>query len=137
MYRLAAEAPLSAVAIPTILYFTLLIVTVEPTLYFFSLAYAESATSTLALVSDALKVRPLVIFEEVSGPIADSVTSVPYTVYGTDVTESAIGPLTSSKITSGRTFKASETNAKVLVADSAYAKEKKYKVGSTVTINKV
>src|SRR3954454_22072326 len=81
MYRLAAEAPLSAVAIPTILYFTLLIVTVEPTLYFFFLAYAESATSTLALVSDALKVRPLVIFEEVSGPIADSVTSVPYTVY--------------------------------------------------------
>jgi ABC-type lipoprotein release transport system permease subunit len=60
-----------------------------------------------------------------------------YTVYGTDVTESAIGPLTSSKITSGRTFKASETDAKVLVADSAYAKEKKYKVGSTVTINKV
>ncbi|MEU9150962.1 ABC transporter permease [Streptomyces sp. NPDC048417] len=60
-----------------------------------------------------------------------------YTVYGTDVTQTGIGPLTSSKITSGRTFKTTETNAKVLVADSAYAKEKKYKVGSTVTINKV
>ncbi|MFE3166896.1 ABC transporter permease [Streptomyces sp. NPDC059224] len=60
-----------------------------------------------------------------------------YTVYGTDVTQTGIGPLTSSKITSGRTFKATETDAKVLVADSAYAKEKKYKVGSTVTINKV
>ncbi|MFI9824619.1 ABC transporter permease [Streptomyces sp. NPDC052013] len=57
-----------------------------------------------------------------------------YSVYGTDVTEPALGPLTSSEITSGRTFKASETNAKVAVADSAYAKEKKLKVGSTVTV---
>ncbi|MFF4358545.1 ABC transporter permease [Streptomyces sp. NPDC001604] len=60
-----------------------------------------------------------------------------YTVYGTDVTKTALGPLTSSKITSGRTFKTTETDAKVVVADSAYAKEKKYKVGSTVTIKNV
>ncbi|MFJ5640266.1 ABC transporter permease [Streptomyces sp. NPDC093223] len=60
-----------------------------------------------------------------------------YTVYGTDVSRTDIGPLTSSKITSGRTFKTTETDAKVLVADSAFAKEKKYKVGSTVTVNKV
>ncbi|GAA3829204.1 ABC transporter permease [Streptomyces coacervatus] len=60
-----------------------------------------------------------------------------YTVYGTDVTKTALGPLTSSKITSGRTFKTTETDAKVVVADSAYAKEKKYKVGSTVTVKSV
>lgn len=60
-----------------------------------------------------------------------------YTVYGTDVTKAALGPLTSSKITSGRTFKATETDAAVVVADSAYAKEKKYKVGSTVTVKSV
>ncbi|MFS4093632.1 ABC transporter permease [Streptomyces sp. AF1A] len=57
-----------------------------------------------------------------------------YTVFGTDVTRTGLGPLSSSKITSGRTFKATETDAKVAVADAAYAKEKKYKVGSTVTI---
>jgi ABC-type antimicrobial peptide transport system permease subunit len=57
-----------------------------------------------------------------------------YSVYGTDVTKPALGPLTSSKITSGRTFTTAETNAKVAVADSAYAKEKKLKRGSTVTI---
>ncbi|MEU3887516.1 ABC transporter permease [Streptomyces sp. NPDC029041] len=57
-----------------------------------------------------------------------------YSVYGTDVTKPALGPLTSSKITSGRTFTTAETNAKVAVADSAYAKEKKLKTGSTVTI---
>ncbi|MFD0316964.1 ABC transporter permease [Streptomyces flavalbus] len=60
-----------------------------------------------------------------------------YSVYGTDVSEPALGPLTSSKITSGRTFKTSETNAKVAVVDSAYAKEKELKVGSTVTIKSV
>ncbi|MEU9660267.1 ABC transporter permease [Streptomyces chartreusis] len=57
-----------------------------------------------------------------------------YSVYGADVTKPALGPLTSSKITSGRTFKTSETNAKVVVADTSYAKEKKLKVGSTVTV---
>ncbi|MYR46273.1 FtsX-like permease family protein [Streptomyces sp. SID5910] len=57
-----------------------------------------------------------------------------YSVYGTDVTEPALGPLTSSTITSGRTFKTSETNAAVAVADSAYAKEKKLTTGSAVTI---
>jgi len=60
-----------------------------------------------------------------------------YSVYGTDVTELTAGPLTSSKITSGRTFKSTETDAKVVVVDSAYAKEKELKVGSTVTIKKV
>ncbi|MEU6911854.1 ABC transporter permease [Streptomyces olindensis] len=57
-----------------------------------------------------------------------------YSVYGTDVTEPALGPLTSSRITSGRTFTTGETNAKVAVADSAYAKEKKLKTGSVVTV---
>ncbi|MFG2459020.1 ABC transporter permease [Streptomyces sp. NPDC048523] len=60
-----------------------------------------------------------------------------YSVFGTDVTKAALGPLTSSKITSGRTFKATEADAKVAVLDSAYAKEKKLKVGSTVTIKSV
>ncbi|MEU6276395.1 ABC transporter permease [Streptomyces populi] len=60
-----------------------------------------------------------------------------YTVYGTDVTKPALGPLTSSKITSGRTFKTSETNAEVAVADKSYAKEKKLKLGGTVTIKSV
>ncbi|WP_020141448.1 ABC transporter permease [Streptomyces sp. 351MFTsu5.1] len=60
-----------------------------------------------------------------------------YSVYGTDVTQPALGPLTSSKLTSGRTFKSTETNAKVAVLDSAYAKEKKLKVGSTLTVKSV
>jgi ABC-type lipoprotein release transport system permease subunit len=57
-----------------------------------------------------------------------------YSVYGTDVTRPALGPLTSSRITSGRTFTTGETNAAVAVADASYAKEKKLRTGSTVTI---
>ncbi|MEV6735906.1 ABC transporter permease [Streptomyces sp. NPDC051104] len=60
-----------------------------------------------------------------------------YSVYGTDVTKPALGPLTSSGITSGRTFKTSDSNAKVAVVDSAYAKENNLKVGGTVTIKSV
>ncbi|MFE9924161.1 ABC transporter permease [Streptomyces sp. NPDC005774] len=57
-----------------------------------------------------------------------------YSVYGTDVTEPELGPLTSSRITDGRTFKASETGAKVAVVDSAHAKEKELETGDTVTV---
>ncbi|MFE8011185.1 ABC transporter permease [Streptomyces antibioticus] len=60
-----------------------------------------------------------------------------YSVFGTDVTRPDLGPLTSSKITSGRTFTSSETSGKVAVVDSAYAKEKKLKVGSTITVKSV
>ncbi|MEW2283798.1 ABC transporter permease [Streptomyces sp. NPDC047841] len=73
---------------------------------------------------------------EVKGGGADFDVNT-YSVYGTDVTKPALGPLTSSKITSGRTFKTTETDAAVVVADSAYAKEKKYEVGSTVTVKGV
>ncbi|AXG79946.1 ABC transporter permease [Streptomyces paludis] len=59
-----------------------------------------------------------------------------YTVYGADVTVTGLGPLTSSKITKGRTFKTTETDAAVAVLDSAYAKEKSLAVGKTLTIAK-
>lgn len=56
------------------------------------------------------------------------------TVYGTDVTRGDVGPLTSSRITSGRTFTTDETDATVAVVDSAYAEEKELKVGSELTV---
>ncbi|WP_409059351.1 ABC transporter permease [Streptomyces sp. SYP-A7185] len=58
-----------------------------------------------------------------------------YSVYGTDVGKLGLGPLTSSKISKGRTFTGSESDAKVAVADASYAKEKKLAVGDTVTIS--
>jgi hypothetical protein len=58
-----------------------------------------------------------------------------FTVYGVDVSKLGLGPLTSSKITSGKTFTSAQTNAKVVVLDSAYAKTKKLTVGKTLTIS--
>lgn len=58
-----------------------------------------------------------------------------YSVYGTDVSKLDLGPLTSSRISAGRTFTGSESDAKVAVADASYAKEKKLSVGDTVTIS--
>ncbi|MFD6426641.1 ABC transporter permease [Streptomyces sp. NPDC060198] len=58
-----------------------------------------------------------------------------YTVYGTDVAHQDLGPLTSSEITKGRTFKTTETNAKVAIVDASYAKEKSLAVDKTVTIS--
>ncbi|MGI5252153.1 ABC transporter permease [Actinacidiphila glaucinigra] len=58
-----------------------------------------------------------------------------FTVFGTDVAHPGLGPLTSSKITSGKTFTSAQDNAKVAVLDSAYAKQKKLTVGTTLTIS--
>ncbi|MFD3458061.1 ABC transporter permease [Streptomyces sp. NPDC058691] len=58
-----------------------------------------------------------------------------FTLFGTDVADMGLGPLTSSKITSGKTFAASQADAKVAVLDSAYAKQKKLSVGKTLTIS--
>jgi len=60
-----------------------------------------------------------------------------YTVEGVDTSDLALGPMATSKITSGTTFTAADSNAKKVIADSAYAKSKSLKVGSTVTVKSV
>lgn len=57
-----------------------------------------------------------------------------FSVYGTDVSQPALGPLTTSEITSGRGFQAGETDAAVAVVDSAYATKNKLAVGSELTV---
>ncbi|WP_405947563.1 ABC transporter permease [Streptomyces prunicolor] len=58
-----------------------------------------------------------------------------YSVAGIDVTNQTLGPLSTSKITTGKTFTTAQTNAKVAVVSKSYAKTKKYKVGSTFKIS--
>ncbi|MGO4462268.1 ABC transporter permease, partial [Streptomyces sp. M-16] len=57
-----------------------------------------------------------------------------FSVYGADVAHPALGPLTTSKITSGRTFQAGESDTAVAVVDSAYAGQNKLAVDATLTI---
>ncbi|MGY4737174.1 ABC transporter permease [Streptomyces sp. ATMOS53] len=58
-----------------------------------------------------------------------------YSVAGVDVTDQDLGPLASSKITSGVTFTSAQSNAEVAVVSKSYAKENAYKVGSTLTVS--
>ncbi|MEV6761285.1 ABC transporter permease [Streptomyces sp. NPDC051105] len=58
-----------------------------------------------------------------------------YSVAGVDVAHQGLGPLASMKITSGKTFTSAQTGTKVAVVSKSYAKEKKYKVGSTFKIS--
>ncbi|MFG2382072.1 ABC transporter permease [Streptomyces avermitilis] len=58
-----------------------------------------------------------------------------YSVAGVDVAHQDLGPLATSKITTGKTFTAAQTNAKVAVLSKSYAKENKYTVGKTIKIS--
>ncbi|MEV7146643.1 ABC transporter permease [Streptomyces sp. NPDC093084] len=58
-----------------------------------------------------------------------------YSVVGVDVAHQSLGPLSAMKITSGRTFTSAQTGAKAAVVSASYAKEKKYKVGSTFEVS--
>lgn len=57
-----------------------------------------------------------------------------FSIAGVDVTNQGIGPLSSATITSGRTFSAGETKARVVVLDSGYAKQNSLSIGETMTI---
>ncbi|MFE7836892.1 ABC transporter permease [Streptomyces sp. NPDC057474] len=58
-----------------------------------------------------------------------------YSVAGVDVSDQDLGPLATSKITKGKTFTASQTDAKVAVLSTSYAKENEYTVGETLMIS--
>lgn len=60
-----------------------------------------------------------------------------FTLYGTDVTVPDLGPLTTSTISAGRAFKTTETDAKAVVLDSAYAQQEGLAVGGELTVKGV
>jgi ABC-type antimicrobial peptide transport system permease subunit len=72
------------------------------------------------------------------GNFRGSFTPTSFTVDGVDFSGSAaaLGPLSTGKLTAGRSFTSSDTNANVAVIDSNYATSSKLKVGSTVTVAK-
>ncbi|ROS76248.1 FtsX-like permease family protein [Curtobacterium sp. PhB130] len=57
-----------------------------------------------------------------------------FTVTGIPVSGDAVGPLTSTEITKGRTFTASDAGKDVVVLDSSYAKSESKAVGDTLSI---
>jgi ABC-type antimicrobial peptide transport system permease subunit len=70
------------------------------------------------------------------GSFHGSFTPTSFSVQGVDIGAGELGPLSSGKITSGRTFGRSDTSADVAVVDSSYAKQNKLATGSTVDVAK-
>ena len=57
-----------------------------------------------------------------------------FTVDGVDLVNGELGPLSSAKLASGRTFSSSDASSNVAVLDSNYATSNKISTGSTITI---
>jgi ABC-type lipoprotein release transport system permease subunit len=70
------------------------------------------------------------------GSFRGNFKSSSFTVSGVDLATGALGPLSSAKLTSGRTFKATDATSNVAVLNRGYATQKKLKVGSTITVAK-
>jgi len=70
------------------------------------------------------------------GGFSGSFTPTSFGVDGVDIANGELGPLSSGKLSSGRTFTSSDANANVAVLDSNYATQNKLNVGSTITVAK-
>jgi ABC-type lipoprotein release transport system permease subunit len=70
------------------------------------------------------------------GGFAGSFTPTSFTVDGVDIANGELGPLSSGKLTSGRTFTSSDASSNVAVLGSDYATQNKLTAGSTITIAK-
>jgi ABC-type lipoprotein release transport system permease subunit len=57
-----------------------------------------------------------------------------FTVNGVDIANGELGPLSNSKLSSGRTFTTADDSADVAVVDSSYATTNKLKVGDTIAV---
>jgi putative ABC transport system permease protein len=57
-----------------------------------------------------------------------------FTVNGVDIANGELGPLSTGKISSGRTFTAADNASDVALVDSSYATQNKLKVGSTIAV---
>jgi putative ABC transport system permease protein len=57
-----------------------------------------------------------------------------FTVQGVDIANGELGPLSTGKISSGRTFTSSDDNSNVALVDSGYATQNKLRVGDTIAV---
>ena len=68
------------------------------------------------------------------GSANSTINTSSFSVLGTDTATGRIGPLSSGKLTAGRTFTGSDAKASVALVDADYAAQHKLKPGSVVTV---
>jgi predicted lysophospholipase L1 biosynthesis ABC-type transport system permease subunit len=69
-----------------------------------------------------------------AGPYKSSFTSGTFGVDGIDPADTALGPLSSGKITSGSTLTPAEADADDAVVDSGYAAQNRLSMGGTIDV---
>jgi ABC-type lipoprotein release transport system permease subunit len=70
------------------------------------------------------------------GTFRSSFTPTTFSVDGVDIAHGELGPLSTARLSAGKTFSSADTTSHLALADSNYATSNKVKVGSTVTIDK-
>ena len=70
------------------------------------------------------------------GAFRGNFKSSSFTVSGVDLSTGALGPLSSAKLKSGRTFASADATSNVAVINTDYATQKKLSVGSAITVAK-
>ena len=68
------------------------------------------------------------------GGFASSFSTNTFTVNGTQISAGEVGPLSSGKVTSGRTFATADAASNVAVIDSGYAKQNKLTTSSKINV---
>jgi putative ABC transport system permease protein len=68
------------------------------------------------------------------GSFSSSFTTNSFTVDGVDLADTALGPLSAAKLTSGTNLTTADANSSDAVVDSGYAAQNKLKVNSTVDV---
>jgi putative ABC transport system permease protein len=68
------------------------------------------------------------------GSFAENFNINTFTVNGVDIANGELGPLSTGKISSGRTFTAADNSSDVALVDSSYATTNKLKVGGTIAV---
>jgi putative ABC transport system permease protein len=81
----------------------------------------------------ALPAAPAQAPVQVSGP-SGSFNFAPTTVEGVDVSNPSLGPMSALTVTSGRDLAAADKNSKVALVNAGFAKQKKIKLGSKITL---
>ena len=68
------------------------------------------------------------------GSFAENFNINTFTVNGVDIANGELGPLSTGKISSGRTFATADDSSDVALVDSSYATTNKLKVGGTIAV---
>jgi putative ABC transport system permease protein len=69
-----------------------------------------------------------------SGRGRTSITTSSFAVLGTEVDAGSVGPLSSARLTSGRSFAAADANSDVALIDANYAAQNKLRPGDTIAV---